>query len=115
MMSDTGNPSSAIPPEPMGTGPGTAPPLESEERYGFPWKRLIFAVLFSLIAWFAFWIALGLALIQFIYVAIERRPNEELKAVTRNIAQYLREVFSYITFARDEKPFPFAPFPSGAS
>ncbi|MBI1239917.1 MAG: DUF4389 domain-containing protein [Alphaproteobacteria bacterium] len=113
-MSDTGNPSTAIPPESVGSGAGSEP-LESEQRYGFPWKRLIFAVLFSLIAWFAFWIALGLALIQFIYVAIERRPNEELKAVTRNIAQYLREVFGYITFARDEKPFPFAPFPSGAS
>jgi hypothetical protein len=49
--------------------------------------------------------------IGFVVVAINGRVNDELKGFSLNLAQYLWELLAYITFARDEQPFPIGPFP----
>jgi hypothetical protein len=46
-----------------------------------------------------------------VVVAINGRVNDELKGFSLNLAQYLWELLAYITFARDEQPFPIGPFP----
>lgn len=102
----------------FGAAPEPKPELAQERpepqapREPFPWKRLLYSVLFAVIGWFALWIAFALAVFQFIVVAIEGRPRDDLKQLTQNIVEYLRQLFGYITFAQDERPFPFAPFPS---
>lgn len=108
MSSTDGMANEAPQPEPMPTAPQAEPRAPAEP---FPWKRLVFALLFAVIGWFTFWIALALGVLQFIFVGFERKPNEDLKRLNKNLSQYLRDLIAYITFARDEKPFPFAPFP----
>ncbi len=65
-------------------------------------------------AWFVFWITLILALAQFIVVAINGRVNDELRTFTINLIQYLWELLAFISFVRDEQPFPIGPFPKRA-
>ena len=91
------------------TGAQTIPPREAHPP--FPAVRLLYAFAFSIVAWFVFWITLLLALVQFIVLALNGRVNEELRHFTVNLVQYLWELLAYITFVRDEQPFPIGPFP----
>ena len=87
------------------------PPPEAARRPPFPAVRLLYAIGFAVVAWFVFWITLILALVQFVVVAINGKVNEELKSFTVNLIQYLWELLAFITFVRDEQPFPIGPFP----
>ena len=84
-----------------------APPA----RQPFPFVRLLYAFAFGILAWLAFSVTVALAVIQFIVVAVTGRVNEELKAFSLNMVQYLWELLAFITFVRDEQPFPIGPFP----
>ena len=103
-MSDV-PPNSAVPPS--GAAAIPAQPL----RTPFPWIRLFYAFGFAIIAWFVLWIIFALAVIQFVVFAIDGRLNEELKNFSFGLVQYLWELLAFITFVRDEQPFPIGPFP----
>jgi hypothetical protein len=92
-------------------GGENVPPQDSPVRAPFPAIRLLYALGFGVVAWFVFWITLLLALAQFVVVAINGRVNDELKTFTLNLIQYLWELLAFITFVRDEQPFPIGPFP----
>ena len=77
----------------------------------FPYVRLLYSLGFAILAWLAFWILLVLATLQFIVLLISGGVNEELKRFNLNLLQYLWELFAFITFVRDEQPFPIGPFP----
>jgi hypothetical protein len=100
---------SDIPPGAAGT---QAVPPPQTAHAPFPGVRLLYAFCFSVVAWFVFWLTLLLALVQFIMIAINGRVNEELRHFCANLVQYLVELLAYITFMRDEQPFPIGPFPN---
>lgn len=82
------------------------------KRAPFPMTRMLYALLFAVVAWFVFWIALFLGLAQWVVTAVSGDPDDQLKHWSRNLNQYLWEVLSFIVFAREDKPFPFgSPFP----
>jgi hypothetical protein len=89
----------------------TVPPVQ-DARPAFPVVRLLYAIGFAFVAWFVFWILLLLGLVQFLMLALSGRINEELRHFCVNLVQYLWELVAYITFVRDEQPFPIGPFPS---
>jgi hypothetical protein len=80
-------------------------------RTPFPFVRLLYAFAFGILAWLAFCLTLTLALVQFVVLGITGRLNEELKAFSLSLVQYLWELLAFITFVRDEQPFPIGPFP----
>ena len=77
----------------------------------FPAIRLLYALAYAILAWFVFWIVLLLALVQFITIAVNGKSNEELRHFSINLVQYLWELLAFITFVRDDQPFPIGPFP----
>lgn len=97
---------------PQANGNTQAVPPAQAAHPPFPAVRLLYAIGFSIVAWFVFWIALLLALLQFVMIGINGRANEELRHLCRNLVQYLWELLGYIIFVRDEQPFPIGPFPS---
>jgi len=101
-MSDPANPTAELPPSPP---PAVVP------HPPFPIVRVLYAVGFGFIAWFVLHILFFLAVVQIVMIAINGRANEELKNFCSTLIQYERELFAYITFARDEQPFPLGPFP----
>jgi hypothetical protein len=80
-------------------------------RAPFPIVRLLYAFGFGILAWLAFCLTVTLAVVQFVVVAVTGRVNDELKAFSLSLVQYLWELLAFITFVRDEQPFPVGPFP----
>ncbi len=95
-----------IPPNDSG-----AQTLPVATRAPFPVARLLYAIGFAFLAWVVLWITMILGLVQFVVVAINGRVNEELKGFSLGLVQYLWELLAFVTFVRDEHPFPIGPFP----
>lgn len=87
-----------------------APELEAEKSPPL-WQRLLYMLGFAFLAYLAFWAILLLSALQFIFVALNSDKNNELAGFTRNLLLYLGEALGFIAFMRDERPFPFGPFP----
>lgn len=80
-------------------------------RTPFPFVRLLYALGFTVLAWLAFWMLVVLSAVQFVVLLVTGRVNAELRSFNLNLLQYLWELFAFITFVRDDQPFPFGPFP----
>lgn len=77
----------------------------------FPFVRLLYSLGFAILAWLAFWMLLVLSTVQFFVLLVTGRVNQELKSFNLSLLQYLWELFAFITFVRDDQPFPIGPFP----
>lgn len=78
----------------------------------FPLARVLYALGFGFVAWFVLWILFVVAVAQFVMIGVNGRANEELKGFSWRLVQYLWELVAFVIFVRDERPFPFAPFPA---
>ncbi|MBV8977121.1 MAG: DUF4389 domain-containing protein [Alphaproteobacteria bacterium] len=92
-------------------GAAASQPLPVPTHQPFPVVRLAYAFVFALVAWMALWLVFVLGVAQFAILAVSGRVNDELKGFTLGLVQYLWELLAFIVFIRDERPFPFAPFP----
>jgi hypothetical protein len=93
------------------TQPGGAQALPVATHTPFPVTRLLYAIAFAFVAWVVLWVALVLGAAQFVVFAINGRVNDELKDFSLRLVQYLWELLAFVTFVRDERPFPIGPFP----
>jgi Domain of unknown function (DUF4389) len=109
-MSDasSGTPAGNTPP------PGSPPPIAAPHHPPFPVIRLLYAFGYGLIAWFVMHIIFALAVVQFVMLAISGRVNDEVKSFSLTLLQYEWELLAFVTFVRDEQPFPVGPFPKHA-
>jgi Domain of unknown function (DUF4389) len=115
-MSDASS-GSTIPPADGPPAGGTPPPggqSAPPPHPPFPAARLVYAIGYGIIAWFVIHVVFLLAVIQFVVIAINGRGNDELKHFCLVLVQYLWELLAFITFVRDEQPFPLGPFPKHA-
>jgi len=104
-MSDV-NSSGPIPPQ---GGAGISPVAAHPP---FPVVRLFYSVLFGIMAYLALVLLIALAIVQFVVLGINGKLNDELKAFSANLVQYIWQCLSFIVFARDDQPFPMGPFPN---
>jgi hypothetical protein len=93
------------------TQPGGAQALPAETHAPFPGARLLCAIGYAFLAWFVLWFLFAIGVVQFVMFAINGRVNEELKNFSLSLVQYLWELLAYVTFVRDDQPFPVGPFP----
>ncbi|MDE2133564.1 MAG: DUF4389 domain-containing protein [Alphaproteobacteria bacterium] len=85
--------------------------IRPASRPAFPALRLLYAIGFAVAAWVVFWVVIVLAAVQFVLVGTSGKLNDEVKNLSLNLVQYLWELLAFITFIRDEQPFPIGPFP----
>jgi len=76
-----------------------------------PIARLLSAIGIAFLAWVVLWIVFVLAFVRFVVLVINGHTNDELKRFSLNLLQYLFELLAFVTFARDDLPFPIGPFP----
>lgn len=76
------------------------------------WLRFVYMLGFGFLAHIAFSLALFLGVVQLVVILVAKEKNDELRLFSRNLVQYVWECLAFIVFAREEKPFPFAKFPS---
>lgn len=79
------------------------------------WIRLVFMIVLGV----AFSITEGIIFVvvvfQFLASLLSGQPNDQLIRFGRGLAHYLQQITVYLAFATEEKPFPFAPWPSDST
>ena len=75
------------------------------------WLRLVFMIVLSIAYGLAELVILAVVVFQFLASLFAGRPNDQLARFGRNLARYLQQIIVYVTFATEEKPFPFMPWP----
>ena len=60
-------------------------------------------------------VAKALTVLQFIFVAWQKRPHRGMQMLGAMIAEYMHALWRYCTFASDEAPWPFRPWPADGS
>ncbi len=75
------------------------------------WLRLLFMIVLGVAFYVAEFIIFAVVAFQFLCSLFTGQPNDQLTRLGRNLARYLQQITVYWTFATEEMPFPFAPWP----
>ncbi len=76
------------------------------------WLRLVFMLLFAAILQLASLIMWVLVVLQFLFSLITGQDNEHLRRFGYSLSTYIYEVLKFLGYSSEEKPFPFADWPS---
>jgi len=77
------------------------------------WLRLLFMLLFSIIYSVAEVVIAVVVIFQFLHVLFTGKKNEKVLSLGGQLSTFAYQVFSYLTYNSEVKPFPFADWPSG--
>jgi|SRR5690606_17668962 len=75
------------------------------------WIRLIYMIVFALLAVLARWVVTLIALFQFILMLVTGADNQNLRALGDGIARWTQQAYQFLTFAAEQKPYPFQDWP----
>ena len=78
------------------------------------WTRLLFMALFAVLYWVAEAVIGVVVLFQFLSVLFTGNRNEKVLAFGAQLSTYAYQIFSFLTYNSEEKPFPLADWPSAA-
>lgn len=71
------------------------------------WVRLAFILIMALLLGLAWMVGAVVVVLQFGWVLFTGGPKKELSRTGAQIATYSAEIVQYMTFNRDDRPFPF--------
>ena len=74
--------------------------------------RLLFVIFFAGVYTVAEFVIAALVVIQFGFKLITGETNEKLQSFSKPLNKYVYAILQFVTFNEDEKPFPFADWPS---
>jgi len=75
------------------------------------WIRLIYMILFWLFSWLARAAVGIIGIVQFVMVLLNSEASVRLRSWGGSIARWTEQVYRFLTFASDEKPYPFQDWP----
>lgn len=75
------------------------------------WVRLLLMVLFGICASIALWVVWLVAAAQFLFSLITGRTNANIDSFASVLVAYLGQIFSFLVYQTEERPFPFSPLP----
>ena len=78
------------------------------------WLRFIYLVVFGIAFNVVIYITFLTSLFQFLTKLFSGSSSPSMAEFGQNLATYQSQLTLYMTYASDEKPFPFAPFPQKA-
>ena len=76
------------------------------------WGRGLFMLLFAFIHWAAKIVLVVTIVIQFGFVLFSGGKNIRLLQLSRELSSFLYQIFMFLTFNSETKPYPFHPWPS---
>ena len=79
------------------------------------WGRGLFMLLFAVIQWISKTVLVIAIIIQFGFVLITGEKNVRILTFSKELSKFLYEIFMYLTFNTETKPFPFDPWPESDS
>ncbi len=72
------------------------------------WFRGLFVLLFSVLYCLTKIVVLAVVILQFGFVLISGRVNQQLVNFGESASQYIYQILQFMTFYTDQKPFPFS-------
>ena len=78
------------------------------------WLRGLIMLIFMVLLNIGQWLVNLMAVIQFLWMLFTGRPNEQLVGFGRSLAKWLDQVARFQACDSEERPFPWAGWPSGA-
>lgn len=75
------------------------------------WLRFVYLVVFGFAFYLSILLTFATSIFQFLAKLFGGHSFEGMAEFGSNLATYQSQVTRFLTFASDEKPFPFAPFP----
>ena len=82
-------------------------------KQGSAWVRVILMIAFAVVLYVIIpAIVLVLMLTQTLFVFITGDSNDNLRVLGTALSRYIFEVLQFLSYASDNRPFPFSAFPS---
>ncbi len=75
------------------------------------WMRLLFMVIFVIVADLTLWIIAAIAVVQFILHWISGELNANVHAFAKRANAFFGQIVAFVSYASDVVPFPFSPLP----
>ncbi len=75
------------------------------------WLRLVWMIVLAIAFNVAEVVIVAVVVFQFLATLFTRKPNTQFTRFGRNLARYLQQITTFLTFATEEKPFPFSRWP----
>lgn len=76
------------------------------------WERVFYTILYLIIGRFISMVLFVIAVCQFIYSWVIGEPNDKLLHFTSGLAEYTKQLVSYVGFNSEEKPWPVGEWPT---
>ncbi|HEY7884094.1 MAG TPA: DUF4389 domain-containing protein [Cellvibrionaceae bacterium] len=86
--------------------------LKSNLLSGEHWMRLVFMILFAVLLYVAAIVMSFLVIVLFVFALVTGRANANLRQLGDTLSQFIYAVLRFLTYNTDDKPFPFAPWPT---
>lgn len=80
-----------------------------------PWQRLIYMLVFAVllhVASLTMWVLVAL---QFLFSLFTGKDNADLRSLGAAIGTYIHQALDFLTYTKEEKPFPFSPWPDSTT
>lgn len=85
--------------------------VETNEREKPGIGRALYTLLYLLVGRFISMVLFVIAITQYIYSWLTGEPNEKILIFTADLAEYTKQLVSYVGFNTDEKPWPIGDWP----
>lgn len=76
------------------------------------WLRLLFMVIFAIVIYVLCAVVALIILFQFFTTLFVNKANDKLLAFSRNLNTYIYQIFCFLTYTSETKPFPFSSWPT---
>lgn len=84
---------------------------EEENKFSKLGKRVVWTIIYVAVGWILGHVIVLTAMTQFVVSAVHNEPNPKLKEFGFQVSEFAQQIVSFLTFATDEKPFPFSEWP----
>lgn len=75
------------------------------------WMRGLFMALFLIVLWILKILFFAIILLQFVIVLLTDKYNENLHTFSKALSTYAYQIYLFLTYNSDDKPFPFGDWP----
>jgi len=76
------------------------------------WQRFLYMVLFGILLYIAGTTFFVLVVLQFVFSLVSGEDNRELRRLGKSVGIFFHSALDYLSYNSEDKPFPFAPWPS---
>ena len=85
--------------------------IETNEREKPGLARALYILLYLIIGRFVSMVLFVISITQYIYSWLTGEPNDKILYFTEGLAEYTKQLVSYVGFNTDEKPWPLGDWP----